>query len=98
MHEISKPHPLLCLAANLALLALLISLRQESALLPKMVQEVFNNKCAFGNNHRFSGVRVLDAEDGGLAQRMDLFEFRRRKVRLRIPMKDLQLVGKFQFF
>lgn len=43
VHEVSKPQPLLGLAANLALLALLVPLGKEGAFLPKMVQEILDN-------------------------------------------------------
>lgn len=98
MQEIPAPHPLLRLAANLALFALLVPLREERALLPKVIQEILDNETTLGNDDGLRGVRVLDADDGGFAQRVDLFEFRGREVRYWVPVEDLQLVGEFQFF
>lgn len=96
VHEVPEPQPLLCLACNLPLLSLLISLWQQRALTSKVIQQVFNDECTFGNDHWFGGAWSRNGQYWRLSERMDLLEFGRRQVCFSISMEDFELIVDFE--
>jgi hypothetical protein len=98
VHKVPESHPLLRLAADLALAALLVPLGEEGGLLSKVVQQVLDDEGALGHHNRLRIAWVLNTDDGRLAQCVHLLELWRREVCRRVPMVDYQLVWELQFF
>jgi hypothetical protein len=60
MHEISESQPFFCLSCNLALLAILVSFWEQIASVSEMIEEILDNKSAFGNDNRLIRARCSD--------------------------------------
>ena len=64
-----------------------------------MVDQIFKDDAGFRQDERL-GVRVRparDADDGGFAQRVDLFELRGGETAL-LPFEGLEVVGLVELF
>lgn len=90
VHVIPEPQPLVCFAANLAFLAVLVALGHEMVSI-EMVTEIFGNKARFCQDQRLVGVGALHTNNGGFAQRMDFLEFLGSQ-HVRATLKGLQVI------
>lgn len=98
MHEIPKPHPLLRLAAYLALLALPIPFRQQRAVTPIVIEQVLDDKSRFGDDDGLSGSWGRYREDGGFSKGVVFFEGRVCEVGFGVPFEGFEGVGEGEFF
>lgn len=97
VHVVSVSQPRLGLAADLALHALLPSRRLQVRAFAKVVDKVLADVATLGNDN--SRLRVSrsagrpDANDGRLAEGVDLFKLGGRQHGLLVAVEDFELVG-----
>ena len=96
MHVIPVPNPLVRLRTNLSLFSFLVSLRHEP--LPiEVVAQILRNKARLSENQRRGGVCVLDTDNGGLSEGMDVLEFLGGE-HVGAALEGFQFVGDVEFF
>lgn len=97
VHVVSVPQIRLGLATDLALLAFLPSRRLQGRAFAKVVDQVFADVAALGNDYSRLGARRSagrpDANDGRLAEGVNLFELGGRQHGLLVAVEDFELIG-----
>lgn len=72
--------------------------RQQTRVVPEMLNEVFHNQSALSYDCGLGGSSRLDAYDGGFAQCVNFLEFWRAELCFLVAVEDLEFVGEVEFF
>lgn len=96
MHKVLMTHPLIRLAANLALFAVLVPLR-DKLIAVEVIAHVLDDDARLCEHHRRRGVLVFERDDGGFPQRVDFFQGGRRK-HVCLALVGLEIIGEVELF
>lgn len=96
MHEVAIAHPLLALAADLALVALEVaSGDKRRTSLAEVIDEILNDRARLGQHHGLGSIGGLDGDDGRLAQWVHFLQLGGRKL-VGAALESLEFIFQLQ--
>lgn len=99
VHVVAVPQPLLRLAADLSVHAVPPPRRDQGAGGVEVIAQVLGHEAALGQYDGLGiGARRRDGDDGRLAKRMDLLQFRGCQHRLLVAVEEDDVVGDVELF